>query len=576
MTQKPKLGQWEAIAKGEAYHADGSDPGVELNGAVNVPLGESAALRAVGSGADIGGYIDEVELGQPNYNRNQKRNGRVRVQWQPLSNLTLGGMALLQVIHAGSANAANDSYQRFDSNAVGINDHGKMFSGDVDWTPDWFNVFWTASLFDRTNSVVFDARDAVTSQIDSNRLPAGLGPGLDFLNPILQGIVANQIKGSPGAYYVSTNSQMSELRLSSNGGGPLVWTGGIYARKYHELLHLLASVNLSTPPVPPAVPTPSVVLIDVDTDSHSLATSLFGQVEYQWTSWLNTALGARYYREKLDVFGSGQVAAQDASSEDHLKFHAFTPRAVASIRVPDGFFSFADPALFYVSYAEGFRSGGANIQVAPEIPPTYRPDRLKAFELGTKLEMWGGRLITELALYHNQWLDVQVLTVPPGGSGSFTAVENQGNAAGNGVDWNFVLHPFKGLELYHSGGWIDTKFTTDSGAKFKGDPIDFVSPLTLAAGGSYGFTWPGGSRGAVRLDYSYAAVSRYQRQGNYDYRSDPVHMLNARLEINPQKVQFAIFGRNLLDNEGALDANQPERQARARPPTYGIDVKVTF
>ncbi|TJY59725.1 TonB-dependent receptor [Sinimarinibacterium sp. CAU 1509] len=578
ITQKPRIGEWEFVAKSDGFITDGADPGLEANAAVNVPLWDSAALRIVGGVADLGGYIDQVELGQDNYNEAQKKNARARFQWEPGERWTIGLTGLTQSIEAGSVNAADENYQRFDGNEIGIWDDGNIASVDINWTPDWADVLLTASRFSRENTVIFDARDSITAELTTGAIP--IVGAIESIDELLQGFAEEIIRGSPGGYDVASESESAELRLNSIGGSALNWTVGAYARRFDQSLNLNAKINLAADvqlPIvggPPGLP--SIPLIDVTTDSKSTAKSLFGQLEYDWTSWLNTAAGVRYYKEDLQADSSGRAVTFDAASSDSLSYSAVTKRFALSMRAPDNVFEFLDRAMLYATYAEGFRSGGANIQASPEIPPTYDPDHLKSFEVGGKFEMWGGVLVAEMAVYLNQWTDVQVVVVPEGGTGNFTAISNQGDVEGRGIDWNLIYKPAPRISLYLAGGLIDTSFVTDADSKKKGDPVDFVSPFTGSAGFSIGFNWPSGYLGAFRLDYSYSDVARYQRDGSYDYYSDPVNMLNGRLSVELEAVQFALYGRNLLDNEGALDANQPERQSRARPPSYGIEAKITF
>lgn len=579
ITQRPRIGEWEFVAKGDGFITDGADPGLEGNGVINVPLWGSAALRLVGGVADLGGYIDQVELGQENYNQARKKNARARFQWDAGDRWTIGVTGLTQSIRAGSVNAADEQYQRFDGNEIGIWDDGDIASIDIGWTPDWANVFFTASRFERENTVIFDARDSITSELTTTAAIPFLG-GITFIDELLQGIAQDLIRGSPGGYHVISDSESAELRLNSVGGGAWNWTVGAYGRRYSQSLNLDARIQLAADvalPVLGGLPVlPGISLIDVTTVSRSEAQSLFGQVEYDWTDWLNTAAGVRYYQEDIQADSSGRAVIFDATSSDTLSYSAVTKRFTASARAPDRVYDFLDRAMWYASYSEGFRSGGANIQASAEIPPTYGPDRLRSYEIGGKFEMWEGLLTAELAVYFNQWNDVQVVVVPEGGTGNFTAISNQGNVEGKGIDWNVIIRPLPRLSVYLSGGVIDTSFVTDADSKKKGDPVDFVSPFTAAAGFSIGFNWPSGYLGAFRLDYSHSDVARYQRDGSYDYYSDPAHMLNGRLSVEMEAVQFALYGRNLLDNEGALDANQPERQSRARPPSYGVEIKLSF
>jgi len=86
----------------------------------------------------------------------------------------------------------------------------------------------------------------------------------------------------------------------------------------------------------------------------------------------------------------------------------------------------------YASFNQGFKSGGFN-SPAPNIDPPLDPERISAFELGTRFRSADGKTRISAALFHYDWKDVQVAFITGGGAGIM-----QQNAAGARV-WGAEL-----------------------------------------------------------------------------------------------------------------------------------------
>lgn len=73
---------------------------------------------------------------------------------------------------------------------------------------------------------------------------------------------------------------------------------------------------------------------------------------------------------------------------------------------------FSEDAMLFVLASKGFRHGGAN-ELAAVItcgaPPSYGPDELWNYELGSKSSWLGNRLSFNATLYHMDWSEVQVV-----------------------------------------------------------------------------------------------------------------------------------------------------------------------
>src|SRR6202030_3700947 len=84
-----------------------------------------------------------------------------------------------------------------------------------------------------------------------------------------------------------------------------------------------------------------------------------------------------------------------------------------------------DEGMYYLTVSQGFKSGLYNISAPSPVSNTpIDPERLTAYELGTKLEFAGNRLRVNAAIYDYQYKDIQVSVV----SGFTTENQNAAKA----------------------------------------------------------------------------------------------------------------------------------------------------
>lgn len=181
----------------------------------------------------------------------------------------------------------------------------------------------------------------------------------------------------------------------------------------------------------------------IQTDRYDLeTTALFGEVYFDFTPDLKLTVGARYTEDEKNVrdrqyplFTGGVVpfdgfdpttadsvwlaagfdadpatSGQQLFRESTLKDNAVTGRVVLDY-APE--LSFTDKTLFYASYSRGYRAGGFNPAFDPAAfpgtPPTYRPEFIDAFEVGTKNRLLDGRLQANLTGFYYDYQDLQVV-----------------------------------------------------------------------------------------------------------------------------------------------------------------------
>ena len=100
ITNQPKLGATEGSVEANINLVDGDDFGGHLKGAVNLPLGEKAAIRAVGYYTRYGGFIDALTPTgtKDDVNSGERYGGRLAITFEPSDNISITPRIVYQKI----------------------------------------------------------------------------------------------------------------------------------------------------------------------------------------------------------------------------------------------------------------------------------------------------------------------------------------------------------------------------------------------------------------------------------------------------------------------------------------------
>ncbi len=343
------------------------------------------------------------------------------------------------------------------------------------------------------------------------------------------------------------------------------------------------------------------LVLDVGIGSHissglqkvkTTAWALYGQSTRQINERWAVTLGGRWSDEKKQV---SQVASVDAFTltaglpfQDHSSWSDFTPKATLEYKLPD--------TLFYLTYAEGFKSGGYNYPAKGN--NVLEPETLKMLELGMKGDFLDNRLRLNMSLYVYDYADLQV-SRNSGGDPPVVTTENAADAEVIGFDADIVWRITDRFSLTTGVNLLDTEYKEyDASAKVFSPPTAGMTDIPYDASGQsllrapdwsyfltavYEFSWNAAS---LPLVISYARNDDYL----FDFIVDP---LSARLRQQEYGIltarfsyiapdgdwQIAIWGNNLTDEEYYDDiSGNPSgiRGSWGEPPTYGIEVSYSF
>ncbi len=264
--------------------------------------------------------------------------------------------------------------------------------------------------------------------------------------------------------------------------------------------------------------------------------------------------------------------------------------------------------LAYASYAHGFKSGGFNLDPAAAaggLDPRFDSEKVDSYELGVKSSLFNDRVTANLAVFHMEMTDFQVL--------EFTGVQfqtfNVASAKSTGAELEVLGRFDPHMTVNFSVAYTDARYPEDCDKGITGGALRTVQTLcgqqlTNAPkwAGVTGITYDGplnssgwGLLANVNVNYSGkrrtsttpAESSNPALLLPFDIQED-YFKINARLGFTTpdERFTFELWGTN-LSNEitRGITANTPLRGGagqRSRiafleePRTYGVTLRAKF
>ncbi|MEJ5979583.1 TonB-dependent receptor [Novosphingobium sp. PS1R-30] len=204
---------------------------------------------------------------------------------------------------------------------------------------------------------------------------------------------------------------------------------------------------------------------------------VYGQASYKLTPQLQVTGGIRYTWDRMRstnqkaiyTFAVPNVAVGQCTNS-LLRNRAFTDPRVCeeafekSTKAPTWLigldFHPVGDVLLYAKYSRGYRQGGTN-PFSAEGYNTYDAERVDTYEVGAKTS-WRGAVpgSFNVAGFYNDFRDQQVQTGFTNSRGLIapnTAIVNAGKSRIQGIEVEATLTPFAGLSLNGSYAYLDTK-----------------------------------------------------------------------------------------------------------------------
>ncbi len=472
ITNQPKLDVVEGLVEGNLNLVDGDDVGGYLKGAVNIPLSDVLAVRAVGYHTEYGGFIDaRRESGglQEDVNGGNRTGGRVALLFQPTPSVSITPRIVFQKIEADGFNRQevfNLYANPFTTTrpAVTFGEREQFLLRGESFTDETLLADLTAS-FD-LGSVILSS---VTSYIDRDILVSRDASALTGSVSVDLGFPAAGILLPSNLRDATALEQFTqEARLSSDSDGAFQWLVGVF----YSQVDRLYTQRLPTPgydaftdarlgagtsvAVANGFPLNSPYNATLPYDIQQ--TAVFGEASYDFGRLTVTAGGRFYDFTEERQFKSGGLFANGDNRTDETSSNGFTPRVLVSYEA-------SDAVTLNAQVSQGFRLGGVNDPL--NIPlcsaqdraifggfQSYEDESLWNYEAGVKSRI-GGVTFNGAVFY----TDIENLqTTLDAGSCSSRIVFNVPEAHTAGVEGEFTARLAEGFEIGISGSVLEAEF----------------------------------------------------------------------------------------------------------------------
>ena len=558
---------------------------MDFEGAVNVPLGDTAALRLSGKTIQQGeGYWESRRLPGATIGDRDLTMGRLQLALEPGENFDMN--LKVEGTRSRSEMGQPEFFGTVDPLTGGTcapilaghidNTQCTDFLGYTDTDGDPFKGDWAREgVYDIDNTGVTLTMNAgigaatltsVTGYVDFDRtfdidVDATPARELDFVE----------------SDDIQQFSQ--ELRLAAS-GELLDWIVGAFYSKDdvgisipggHEDLFLTRT------------------LVTADQDTKSAAG--FAHGEWHLTDKLDLVTGARYTWEErqyaggttdLNPFGASCLLsptctpgfvgpAQLTFVDDTIEDRNWSWRAGLEYQPEQA-------ELLYATISRGTKSGGffsgistTNLQLAP-----FEPEELTAYEVGFKRS--SGSTYLNVAAFYYDYSDIQTFIAVDIGPFIIQKLGNVDEATVYGVDLEATWAPTSHFTLQGTVGWLDTElgaFRTLTGDIPKGKKLPNAPDLTLGALARYEADFSATLGGSIQVDGSYSDSVFKDAINDPIIAADSYVLVNARVAMfnAAHSWEVALWGKNLSDEQYVAQGLNTGLGAGNRnynaPRTYG-------
>jgi iron complex outermembrane receptor protein len=419
---------------------NGSDPGYNFRASVNVPLGDTLAVRISGFTREDPGYIDNVVTHADGVNEDHANGGLITALWRPTEAYSLKLNALYQHLSSPGAYEAD----------LPVNGYKGPPLGELqqDYVPGLGGYERKVQFY----SATFNAKAAgidITSVTGYSISPYFNTVDFSYsLGPTFQ-----KLYGVSGADVASTENLRKfsqEIRALIPLGDRIDWlVGGFYTHEAETFDQSILAVNAAT-----GAYVNTFELVSAPPGEHGVYREYAGftDLTYRITDRFDVQLGGRQTEStnasapSLTTTSSGTTTSPPLEAKLSAFTYLLTPR-----------FKLSSDMMVYARFASGYQPGGPIYSPGtgsplfdPEEPTKYSPSKTRNYEIGFKTASPDQTLTFDGSFYYIDWTDLQINVVDPVNRFNYTA--NASEAKSEGVEFSVTARPLSGLAI---GAWID-------------------------------------------------------------------------------------------------------------------------
>lgn len=546
----------------------GGDAGYSLRGDVNIPLGDTLAVRTSAYYRRDPGYVDNVTTGRDDVNEIRAKGVHASLLWKPSSIFSVRLSALLQE----SRRAASDEIN-LGIDTAHFSQNDLPFTGSYRQRVEVYSGVIKAELgkVDLTSITAYNYSD-MASMLDVTPVFDGVYAGLSTM---FFGVPSSKLP-----YFTRTKVFTQELRANVPLGPNINWLiGGLLD---HETLTLGNEIQAFDTATGKAFG--NIVSNTISQKYRNYA--LFSNLDVTLSDQVSVQLGGRFSTNRqrsrtlragplIDfLFGAPTVDSGVLKSNESPFTFSIAPQW--KIR-PD--------LMAYARVASGYRPGGPNINCGnPNVACTYGSDSTVNYEIGLKGDFLDRLLTVDASLYLIDWKDIQTLVITADGSSGYTA--NGTRARSKGVELSLGLRPARKTRIdawiAYNDSTLSEDFPAAAGlAAFKGDRLPSSARWSGNVSANQDFALGDGLNASVGGNLSYVGKRTGSFQPGPTRSIFPDYwQLDLTAGLNWEDWRLNAFVTNVTNTRGVLrsglDSNLPTLITYIRPRSFGLSLTRSF
>lgn len=433
----PRLGE----VSGEITAGIGNYDSYQLTGALNVPLGENAALRLAGNWLKRDGYLSDGT------EDDDQISGRAQLLVQPSNGFSIrisGSIAHRSGLGPGAVPLLA-GVPKFSGTINAVSNAAKLANAPRTFTPG--AGLPPADYFTQTGLL----RDMFVD-IDQREIHAEVRADLGFAEltfiPSYRSADSSIGTYSSGAIFLNEEDirqESYELRLARDFGVIDLVVGGYYLNLDQDTTAQIFQSQF--------------VIVDQAADLGTKSYAFFGQATVNATDDLRLIAGVRYTNEdrSIDAFGVNSTAfgtpPDTFDVDSRVTFKKWSWRLGIEYDVaPDN--------MLYFTASSGFKSGGFNVfEPTPTFSNAYQPETLHSYVIGARNQFFDRTVQFNVEAFYWDYKDSQQnrLAVTPSGALQL-ATFNAASAMLYGFDADLLVRPTPNGTISATLSYLHTKF----------------------------------------------------------------------------------------------------------------------
>mgnify|MGYP000695831745 CR=1 FL=1 len=490
--------------------------GSSSKGMINLPHGDTMALRLVGYNTEYGGWIDAA---QPHENtRKDVNNGsragfRAAVKWVPSATIRLTPRIIYQTVNVNGFNredvfnalanpftttrptvslGENEQYTQLQE---GFSDEFLLADAVLEVDFAHFSLTSISSYTDREVEVLRDASALTLGVLSANRDAFGFDD--ETANDVIESL--------DGPLFDNTSVEVitQEIRLAG-GNERFDWVGGLFysdiRRSYGQNLPVTGFEQLTGVETEGQInETDSLFYSAIPYNFEQMA--LFGELTWWLTPKLSVSAGARFYdfEEERVLNFDGLFANQSIGVPGRTSSDGINPRVLVG-------YDLTETTQINGQIAQGFRLGGINdplntgacnqqdLETFSPFATRFDDEEVTNYEVGVKTGLMGGSATLNASVFHADIENLQVTL--DAGTCSSRLVYPVDDARATGVEFEFEAYLGRQFNIAAAGSYVDTEIqqtlTSEGqviGGVRKGNRFATTPEFQLSLAGTYEFAW---------------------------------------------------------------------------------------